>query len=451
VGTSDPYKAGIAEALKRFPVDRGRPHLSWSILQSNEPQLTAEVTSETIRTIAQSDENRRLLEELALISMMGVPLTVHGRLLGALVVASCRPERRYTAADLHFLEEVGRRAALALENARLYRAAQQAVQARDQVLGIVAHDLRNPLDTILMQATLLRRRGGEPERIERAASRINRLIQDLLDVTRMEAGRLSIDPARVRAQQVILDSLEAQLATLSSSALEARLDVTPELPEIWGDRDRLLQVFENLMGNAAKFTGAGGRITIGARAREEEVLFWVADTGIGISAEDLPHVFDRFWQARKGERRGSGLGLPIVKGVVEAHGGHVWVESAPGRGSTFYFTVPAAPPVVAPAGEAPATTEQKDSADDSGASVTKAAKHRMVDEQHQGSPDDRDDGAIDVEPAGPRHSEEPEQPPTDDRANDSKQNVDDDPLASAVYDLAGNETGNESENDPRKQ
>jgi PAS domain S-box-containing protein len=358
VGTSDPDKAGIAEALKRFPVDRGRPHLSRVILQSNVPQLTAEVTSETIRAIAQNDENRRLLEEIAPTSIMGVPLTVHGRLVGALVVASCRPGRRYTAADLHLLEEVGRRAALALENARLYHAAEQAVQARDQVLGIVAHDLRSPLDTILMQATLLRRLGGEPERIERAASRINRLIQDLLDVTRMEAGRLSIDPVRVRARQVIIDSVEAQQAILSSSSLEVQLEVTPELPDIWADRDRLLQVFENLIGNAAKFTGAGGRITIGARPREEDVLFWVADTGIGISADDLPHVFDRFWQARKAGRRGSGLGLPIVKGVVEAHGGHVWVESAPGRGSTFYFTVPAAPPVVDRPGEAPSAIEQ---------------------------------------------------------------------------------------------
>lgn len=343
VSTSDPGKAGIAEALKRFPVDRRRPHLSWAILQSKESQLTAEVTSETIRAIAQNDENRRLLEEIAPTSMMGVALTVHGRLVGTLVVASCRPERRYAAADLHLLEEVGRRAALALENARLYYAAQQAVQARDQVLGIVAHDLRNPLDTILMQATLLRRRGGEPERIERAASRINRLIQDLLDVTRMEAGRLSIEPVRVRAAQLVMDSLQAQQELLSESSIELQLQVASELPEIWADRDRLLQVFENLMGNAAKFTAAGGSITIGARPREEEVLFWVADTGIGISADDLPHIFDRFWQARKAERRGSGLGLPIVKGVIEAHGGHVWVESVPGRGSTFYFTVPAAP------------------------------------------------------------------------------------------------------------
>ena len=349
VTTRDPTKAGIAEALKRLPLDRTRPHLSRAILQTKQSQLLPTVFPETLQTITQSEEHRRLLEAIAPTSIMGVPLIVRAQLLGALVVASCRPERRYSATDLRLLEEVGRRAALALENARLYRTAERAIQARDDMLGIVAHDLRNPLDTIRMQATLLRQHGAERGRIERAAIRINRLIDDLLDVTRMEAGRLTIEAVHLCASEVIRDSVEAQQTLASSGSLELRLDVTSELPKLWADRDRLLQVFENLIGNAAKFTAAGGRITIGARPRETDVLFWVADTGSGISADDLPHVFDRFWQARKAERRSAGLGLPIVKGVIEAHGGHVWVESSPGSGSTFYFTVPVAPPAPAPA------------------------------------------------------------------------------------------------------
>jgi PAS domain S-box-containing protein len=323
VASSDPAKAGIAEALKRLPLDRSRPHLSQGILQTKRSQIIADVSPETIRAIAQSEEHQRLLEAIGPTSMMGVPLNVHGRLLGALVVASCRPGRRYAAADLRLLEEVGRRAALALENARLYRAAERAIQARDDLLGIVAHDIRNPLSTIIMQLTLMRRGEAQPDRIERATTRINRLIQDLLDVTHMEAGRLSIETACVPAGQVILESAEAQESLESSGSIELQLDVTWELPEIWADRDRLLQVFENLIGNAAKFTGTGGRITVGARPRQEDVLFWVADTGVGISADDLPHVFDRFWRVRKAERRGAGLGLAIVKGLIEAHGGHV--------------------------------------------------------------------------------------------------------------------------------
>ena len=116
------------------------------------------------------------------------------------------------------------------------------------------------------------------------------------------------------------------------------------LPEVWGEHDRLLQVFENLIGNAIKFSTAGGLITVGAASRDQEVLFWVADTGPGIAPGSLPHVFDRFWQATKGDRRGAGLGLPIAKGIVEAHGGHLWVESTLGRGSIFFFSLPTARP-----------------------------------------------------------------------------------------------------------
>jgi PAS domain S-box-containing protein len=354
VVTSDPAKAGIAEALKRCSLDRNCPHLSSTILEPKKPQMVAEVSPETIRVVAQSEEHRRLWEAIAPTSMMGVPLIVHDRVLGALVVASCRPERRYGAADLRLLEKVGRRAVLALESARLHRATERAVQARDDVLRIVAHDLRNPLTTILAAARLALPRGDAErgrrrpaEMIERAAKRMDRLIQDLLDVTRMEAGRLSIESARVLAGQVIFDSAEAQQALVSAGSLELRLEVAPELPDIWADRDRLLQVFENLIGNASKFTAPGGRITVGARPGEGDVVFFVADTGIGITAGDLPRLFDPFWQARKGERRSAGLGLPIVKGIVEAHGGRIWVESTPGHGSTFHFTVPVASSVEA--------------------------------------------------------------------------------------------------------
>ena len=124
------------------------------------------------------------------------------------------------------------------------------------------------------------------------------------------------------------------------------------LPEVWGEHDRLLQVFENLIGNAIKFTTAGGWITVGAASNDQEVVFWVADSGAGIAPGDLPHVFDRFWQATRGDRRGAGLGLPITKGIVEAHGGRIWVESTLGRGSTFFFSIPRAGstdgPVAAP-------------------------------------------------------------------------------------------------------
>ena len=166
---------------------------------------------------------------------------------------------------------------------------------------------------------------------------MNRLIQDLLDVALMESGQLTIERARLSARELIVAAVDMQRPLASSSSLELRVDVDRDVPDVWGDRDRLLQVFENLIGNAIKFTKAGGRITVGAASRDHEVVFWVADTGGGIAAENLPHVFDRFWQATRAGRQGAGLGLPITKGIVEAHGGRIWVESTLGPGHHLLF------------------------------------------------------------------------------------------------------------------
>ena len=230
-------------------------------------------------------------------------------------------------------------------------ALERAISARDDVLGIVAHDLRNPLNTIVMQAQMLERPGPEPERrdqkprlvITRSAERMDHLIQDLLDVALVEAGQLKVEPERLSAAQLAREVIELQTQLAASQELELRLEVGNDVRDVWGDRSRLLQVFENLIGNALKFTEKGGRITIGATAKDAEVEFFVADTGSGIAPENLPQLFDRFWQARRRDRLGAGLGLAITKGIVEAHGGRIRVESTPGRGSTFFFTIPRPP------------------------------------------------------------------------------------------------------------
>jgi len=204
---------------------------------------------------------------------------------------------------------------------------------------------------ILMEARILgsnwqgpeRRKRAPAEVIEDAASRMNRLIQDLLDVTSIEAGQLTIEGVRLSVAEIVSAAVDGHRALASSRSIELRLEMAQDLPEILADRDRLLQVFDNLIGNAVKFTAPGGCITVGAALRDTDVLLWVGDTGSGIAIEDQPHVFDRFWQARLSRRTGAGLGLAIVRGIVEAHGGRVWFESAPGRGSTYFFTVPTAP------------------------------------------------------------------------------------------------------------
>ncbi len=353
VAVLDPQQQSLAEALQRLELDPRLPRITTTALESRRPILVEEVGPEFARSVTQSETHLRLLMGLRPASLMVLPLIAHGRLLGAIALLSSDPGRRYGSRDLRFGQELAARAALAMDNARLYRAARWAIAARDEVLAVVAHDLRNPLGIIQMQATQLRRqkKPGPPlqkpaEAIERATRRMNRIIQDLLDVVRMESGHLSVAQARAAPREVLSEAIAAQEALGAAAAIEIRLEVSPSLPDLWVDRDRLFQVLENLLDNALKFTAAGGSITAGAAPRGGDVLFWVADTGRGIAADALPHLFDRFWQAKPGERRGVGLGLAIVKGIVEAHGGRIWVESAPGKGSAFFFTVPG--------GEAPA-------------------------------------------------------------------------------------------------
>jgi PAS domain S-box-containing protein len=231
-------------------------------------------------------------------------------------------------------------------------ALQRALAARDDVLGIVAHDLRNPLSAIILQTMVMERSGPDPERrsqtarqiISRSADRMNRLIQDLVEVAVVESGQLKVERERISVADLIRDAVASQALLASSSGLDVSQEVSADVHDVWGDRNRLLQVFENLIGNAIKFTQSGGHITVGAAPKEHEVLFSVADTGAGIAPQSVPYVFERFWQAAKEAGRVSaGLGLPIARGIIETLGGRIWVESTVGRGSTFFFTIPAAP------------------------------------------------------------------------------------------------------------
>ena len=342
----DPAHAAACEVLLGQSRDRDRPGPITAVIESRRPAM---FEAPPLAAYFSDGEAADTLPLLGLRSIMAVPLLSRGKVLGVIVLVSCSAARVYDPSDLRLAEALAQRAALSIQNARLYRQAQRAVQTRQDVLGIVAHDLRNPLGHIMMAAVLLRRGSepGSPSReltgmIEGAATRMNRIIQDLLDVTRMEAGHLSIEATSISPGPMLASLVEAQRPQAVAASLELRLELAPALPEVWADRDRLLQVFDNLIGNAIKFTSQGGLITVGAVLEAGRVLFWVADNGVGIAKVDAAHVFDRFWQARKADRRGAGLGLPVVKGIVEAHRGSVWVESTPGEGSTFFFTIPLA-------------------------------------------------------------------------------------------------------------
>jgi PAS domain S-box-containing protein len=231
----------------------------------------------------------------------------------------------------------------------------QAIQARDDMMGIVSHDLRNPANAVKMLARSILE-GAERsqltddvvdriEVIRQAAEQMDALIEDLLDMTRLEAGRLVVEPTHMEVAPLVARSMEALRPLAEAGGVTLRTELPPTLPVAHADPDRVRQLLSNVLGNAIKFTPADGVVTITVRAFHGELEFAVTDTGEGISAAQLPHVFDRFYQATHGgraARHGAGLGLPIARGIVEAHGGRIWIESAPGTGTTVRFTLPAA-------------------------------------------------------------------------------------------------------------
>lgn len=257
----------------------------------------------------------------------------------------------FTDTDRSLLAQMAQIAASALENARLFQEAEAATRTRDDMLAIVSHDLRTPLSVIslstegmlaaLPQGEEVRRQRTALERIQRAARRMNTLVGDLLDASQIEAGQLPVDKCPNAPAALVEEAVESIRPLAADRSLRLTSSVPEGLPSIEVDRSRILQVFSNLLGNAVKFTSIGGEITVSAEPQPGHVLFSVTDTGPGIPAEDLPHLFDRHWQARATARKGAGLGLFIAKGIVEAHEGVLQVRTQRGVGSTFFFTLPA--------------------------------------------------------------------------------------------------------------
>jgi PAS domain S-box-containing protein len=348
---SDAEKGRMLRALyQRYPVQANAPHGVGRVLHTGQPMLLPEVGERIREALARDAEHLKIIREVSVTSALIVPLRGREQVLGTISLTMSESGRRLGHRDLAFAEELAHLAALALENARLYRAAQQATRTRDEVLGIVAHDLRSPLSALSMSAQLVERqlergRTGPETRdmlqlMLRMAQRMGRLVDDLLDISHLEAGQLSVLPGHQGAGGLVAEALEQARPT--ASGLELRTEVAEALPEVLADRHRILQVLANLLGNAVKFTPPGGRVTVGARAEAGTVRFWVEDTGPGIPEEHRQHLFERFWQAKRDDRRGAGLGLAICKHLVEAHGGHLGVDSELGRGSTFWFSLPLA-------------------------------------------------------------------------------------------------------------
>jgi signal transduction histidine kinase len=291
-----------------------------------------------------------------------IPIAPHRRLLGKLMVYADRP-RAFTPRELRIASTVATKvghaiqrrldaAALArsLAEERAARAlADEATVAREEILSVVSHDLRNPLGAILLGAASLL--GVDPgakhaprirtnaERIQRQAERMARLIEDLVDFAGIQAGRLAIDRGVHDPRDIVGEASEIFEPIAEERGLRFAASLGPELPRVDCDRERAVQVLSNLLANAVKVTARGGEIAVGAERRATDVVFWVRDSGPGIPPADLPLLFERYWRSPTTPYKGSGLGLSIAKGIVEAHGCRIWAESALGEGSTFLFSL----------------------------------------------------------------------------------------------------------------
>ncbi|MBW3552551.1 MAG: GAF domain-containing sensor histidine kinase [Gemmatimonadetes bacterium] len=318
------------------------------VLENGQPLMVVDLEADWPRELPEDLKALERLRRLAARSLMIVPLVVRGAPLGTLTLGSTRTDRFYRSTDLSLARELARSAGLALENARLYREAQRAIRARDEVLSVVSHDLRNPVSRVRMAAELLieaehvTESGHRPVgMIMRAADEMTRLIEDLLDVARIEEGRLSLEPASVRMETLLEHLEQAHAGMARERGLEWRVEPpSPSGLEIDLDEGRVLQALGNLIGNAMKFTPRGGTVRVETRVGEDSVRIGVVDSGPGMSAEQLAHVFDRFWQARAGDRRGAGLGLAIARGIAQAHGGRLWLESEEGEGTSGWLELP---------------------------------------------------------------------------------------------------------------
>jgi PAS domain S-box-containing protein len=344
------------EQLQRYtPPQDCENHPITQVLATGRANLVAHVTEPWLQAAAVDDDHLQFMRECQTRSLITVPLIAHGHTLGALTLClTTGANRHYTEADLAVAEELGHRAALALDNARLYQQAQEANRIKDEFMAVLSHELRSPLNPILGWVQMIRKGCLDAAKTEKAWATIERnarlqaqLVEDLLDMSRILRGKLSLNVGQISLAAIIQAAIETvQLAAQARSIeIETTLDASPLT--VMGDATRLQQVVWNLLSNAVKFTPEGARVEVRLERVEDQVQITVRDTGIGIDPKFLPYVFDYFRQADGATTRrfgGLGLGLAIARHIVEAHGGMAWAESAgEGQGATFIVRLPLMP------------------------------------------------------------------------------------------------------------
>ena len=345
----DPAKVRLAEELmRRYPPDPNAGHGIMKALRTGESDMAHTITDELLNIAAQDEEHRSILKELNPTSYMCLPLKTKDNTFGVVTFVSAESGRHYGPEDLSLAEEIARRAAIAIENARLYQEVQDADRRKDEFLAMLAHELRNPLAPIRSGLDIL---AMDPQSdrdvigiMQEQVEHVVRLVDDLLDVSRIMRGKIELRKKPVQLSLLIKHSVEAIRPLVESHEQELCVFVPDEPIWLYADPVRLLQVFENLLTNSAKYTEAGGRIEISAEIQGQETVVTVKDTGVGIEPELLPKVFELFIQSSRSLDRakgGLGIGLTLVRRLVELHEGTVTAHSdGPGTGSTFVVRLP---------------------------------------------------------------------------------------------------------------
>jgi PAS domain S-box-containing protein len=348
----DPAKVQLAHDVhNRFPPDPAAPQGVWTILRTGRSEIVPEITDELLVQSIRDAELLRIMRELGLKSYIGVPLSVRGKTLGVITFINAESGHEYNQIDLAVAEDLASRAAIAIENAQLYRELREADQRKDEFLATLAHELRNPLAPIRNGLQVLKLAGGSAEMVnetrtmmERQLGQMVRLVDDLLDVSRITRNKLDLKKERITLASVIHSASETSRPLMEQFGHTFSITLPPSPVYLDADLTRLAQVFSNLLNNSAKYTEPGGRISLTGEVDGGEVVVRVRDTGLGIPADALPRIFEMFSQVDRNMERaqgGLGIGLTLVRRLVEMHEGTVEARSdGPGRGSEFIVRLP---------------------------------------------------------------------------------------------------------------
>jgi signal transduction histidine kinase/ActR/RegA family two-component response regulator len=355
----DPAQVRKAKQIHgRFAPEPDTPRGHWKIIRTGQPTLVRDLTKELLVEAASHDEYRQFLIELKLISYIGVPIKIRDKVLGVLTFLTAESGRRYEERDRIVAEELAARAAIAIENARLYREVKQADRRKEEFLSLLAHELRNPLAPISNGLQILKSTSGSNPTLgmmERQMQHLVRLVDDLLDISRVMRDKVELRRERIDLAHAVQRAIETSQHMIEAEGHELKLSLPSEPLWVDGDLVRLTQVVSNLVNNAARYSERNGRINITLERDSASAVLRVCDRGFGIARDKLPYIWDLFMQAHGSTQGGMGIGLTLVRSLVDQHGGSVEARSdGAGHGSEFIVRLPlAAAPVETPATSSP--------------------------------------------------------------------------------------------------